>query len=163
MIGNGYSGCSADQFSPEMQIGAHKCASNAHGSRQRSRITQLLEAVKFEFEVLMQEVNLFKSQRNEFERVFTSQVAELNALRHSLQDLERTHQKMKKSYEDGTVIHQCRAIDGRSQQAADVGEMGCISSEIAAQRQKSMNSGMSAVGLPMGMKGAPAVPPSCDC
>lgn len=155
MIGNGYSGCPADQFSPEMQMVAHKYSNNgAHGSRQRSRISQLLEAVKFEFDVLMQEVNLFKTQRNEFERVFTSQVAELNALRQSLQDLERTHQKIKKSYEDGTIIHQCRAPEGRAQLMLEGGDASSYpSSENVAQRQKSLGFGVSNAGFSMGVKG----------
>jgi len=80
------------------------------------RATELLEGLKAEFESLVHDANMFKMQRDDYERKCTgkrgdcrglvylttttvqAQLAELGNLQQTLYDLERNHTKVKQTY-----------------------------------------------------------------
>jgi len=66
----------------------------------QSRIVELLEAIKGEFDQLTQEALTCRSQRDEYEHKMNSQIQEMNAFQQNLYDLERTQQAVKKQYEE---------------------------------------------------------------
>ncbi|KAG0745523.1 hypothetical protein G6F57_007394 [Rhizopus arrhizus] len=65
-----------------------------------SRLMELLDAVKNEYDQLAQEVMVCKSQRDEYELKMNSQIQEMNMFQQNLMELERTQQMIKKQYED---------------------------------------------------------------
>lgn len=65
-----------------------------------SRVTELLESLKAEFETLAHDANMFKMQRDDYERKLTAQMGELSNIQQTLYDLERNHSKLKQSLEE---------------------------------------------------------------
>ncbi|KAG2204581.1 hypothetical protein INT47_012640 [Mucor saturninus] len=65
-----------------------------------SRLIELLDAVKGEYDQLAQEVIVCKSQRDEYEHKMNNQIQEMNLFQQNLIDLERTQQIIKKQYEE---------------------------------------------------------------
>ncbi|KAI8575534.1 hypothetical protein K450DRAFT_261385 [Umbelopsis ramanniana AG] len=65
-----------------------------------SRIAELLDAIKGEFDQLTQDAIACRSQRDEYEHKMNSQIQEMNAFQASLYELERTQQNVKKQYEE---------------------------------------------------------------
>ncbi|KND02337.1 uncharacterized protein SPPG_09062 [Spizellomyces punctatus DAOM BR117] len=77
-----------------------------------SRLNDLFEAIKAEFETVGQDISVYKLQRDELEHKLTAQITELSAFQQSLYELERAHQKMKQTYEE--EIHRLRRdLEGR--------------------------------------------------
>ncbi|KAI8977480.1 WD40-repeat-containing domain protein [Mycotypha africana] len=66
----------------------------------QSRLLELLDAVKAEYDQLTQDVQVTKSQRDEYEHKVNSQIQEMNIFQQTLMDLERTQQMIKKQYEE---------------------------------------------------------------
>jgi glucose repression regulatory protein TUP1 len=67
---------------------------------QTSRFSELLEAMKVEYDNLAHEVSLYKIQREEADRKLQAQVQELTSIQQTMYDLDRSFQKMKQQYED---------------------------------------------------------------
>ncbi|KAF8830385.1 hypothetical protein HHX47_DHR2000616 [Lentinula edodes] len=65
-----------------------------------ARINDSFEAIRSEFEVLVNEVGTVRSQRDDFESKVGSQVNELNIIRQSLYELEAQHGKVRQQYEE---------------------------------------------------------------
>lgn len=70
------------------------------GPPSSSRLIELLDAVKSEYDQLSQDVIVCKNQRDEYEHKMNSQVQEMNLFQQNLMDLERTQQMIKKQYEE---------------------------------------------------------------
>jgi glucose repression regulatory protein TUP1 len=64
------------------------------------RIAELLESLKTEFEALAHDANMFKMQRDDYERKLQAQLGELGNLQQTLYDLERNHTKVKQTLEE---------------------------------------------------------------
>ncbi|KAG1138649.1 hypothetical protein G6F38_010403 [Rhizopus arrhizus] len=69
-------------------------------SAPQSRIVEMLETIRNEFDQLAQELFLCKTQRDDFEHKMNQQISEMNSFQQSLLELERTQQTQKKQYED---------------------------------------------------------------
>jgi len=65
-----------------------------------SRIPEQLDALKAEFESLAHDVNMYKMQRDDYDRKLQAQLGELNSIQQTLYDLERNHTKLKQQYEE---------------------------------------------------------------
>lgn len=70
------------------------------------RIPEYLDNLKAEFETMAHELNMYKMQKDEWERKLQAQLAELNNIQQTLFDLERNHTKIKQQYDD--EIHRLR-------------------------------------------------------
>jgi len=77
------------------------------------RATELLEGLKAEFESLVHDANMFKMQRDDYERKLQAQLAELGNLQQTLYDLERNHTKVKQTLEE-EVLRWRRQSEARS-------------------------------------------------
>ncbi|KAG2213371.1 hypothetical protein INT47_009044 [Mucor saturninus] len=66
----------------------------------QTRLLELLEAIKVEYDQLSQDAQITKSQRDEYEHKVNSQIQEMNIFQQTLLDLERTQQVLKKQYEE---------------------------------------------------------------
>ncbi|GAA5810467.1 hypothetical protein MFLAVUS_003888 [Mucor flavus] len=66
----------------------------------QTRLLELLEAIKVEYDQLSQDAQLTKNQRDEYEHKVNSQIQEMNIFQQTLLDLERTQQVLKKQYEE---------------------------------------------------------------
>ncbi|CDS03858.1 hypothetical protein LRAMOSA06813 [Lichtheimia ramosa] len=69
-------------------------------SNPSSRIMEMLDAIRVEYDQLGQEAYMSKSQRDEFEHKMNAQVQEMNNFRQSLHELERSQQRLKEHYEE---------------------------------------------------------------
>ncbi|CDK29042.1 unnamed protein product [Kuraishia capsulata CBS 1993] len=65
-----------------------------------SRLNDLLEAIKKEFDSLTHETSAYKVHQDEFEIKFSQQNQELANIRNTVYELEQTHRRMKEAYED---------------------------------------------------------------
>lgn len=65
-----------------------------------ARIPEYLENLKAEFESLAHDVNMYKMQRDDYERKLQGQLGELSSIQQTLYDLERNHSKIKQQYEE---------------------------------------------------------------
>lgn len=79
---------------------SHLTSFNSHRPAPVRRGAELLDALKQEFDTLSHDANLFKAQRDEYERKIQSQVQEQLALQQALSDLERVHASIKQQYEE---------------------------------------------------------------
>ncbi|KAI9317623.1 WD40-repeat-containing domain protein [Dichotomocladium elegans] len=66
----------------------------------QSRIVEMLEAIRVEFDQLAQEAYLCKSQRDDFEHKVNAQEQEMLSFQQSLHELERSQLRLKEHYED---------------------------------------------------------------
>eukprot|EP01119_Soliformovum_irregulare_P013551 TRINITY_DN361_c0_g1_i1.p1 TRINITY_DN361_c0_g1~~TRINITY_DN361_c0_g1_i1.p1 ORF type:complete len:647 (+),score=137.51 TRINITY_DN361_c0_g1_i1:191-2131(+) len=75
---------------------------NSHPPRSllSARVTEHLENVKTEFETLAHDANVFKMQRDDYERQLQAQLGEFTNIQQALFELDRNHTKMKQQYED---------------------------------------------------------------
>ncbi|KAN0009746.1 hypothetical protein ACTFIU_007047 [Dictyostelium citrinum] len=64
------------------------------------RASELLDNLKGEIDALSHELSLYKHQKDDYERKFQNQLAELNTIQQTLYDLERGQNKMKLHYEE---------------------------------------------------------------
>lgn len=65
-----------------------------------SRIPEFLESLKNEFETLVNDVNMYKMQKDDYERKLQAQLQELSNIQSALYELERNQQKVKQQYEE---------------------------------------------------------------
>ncbi|EPB82929.1 glucose repression regulatory protein TUP1 [Mucor circinelloides 1006PhL] len=79
-----------------------------------SRLIELLDAVKGEYDQLAQEVIVCKNQRDEYEHKMNNQIQEMNLFQQNLLDLERTQQMIKKQYEE-EIARLRQQLDQQSQ------------------------------------------------
>lgn len=77
------------------------------------RVPEYLENLKAEFETLAHDANLFKMQRDDYDRKLQAQLGELNNIQQTLYDLERNHTKIKQQYEE-EIIRLRRQIELQS-------------------------------------------------
>ncbi|OBZ67388.1 hypothetical protein A0H81_12529 [Grifola frondosa] len=61
--------------------------------QHHARLNDCFDTIRQEFDVVAQELNLIRGQRDEFENKVTGQVNELNIIRQSLYELETQHGK----------------------------------------------------------------------
>ncbi|KAH8829277.1 Tup N-terminal-domain-containing protein [Flagelloscypha sp. PMI_526] len=64
------------------------------------RLNEAFDTIKSEYDLLLNEVGVVKSQRDEAESKMAAQVNELNIIRQTLYDLEGNHHKIRTQYED---------------------------------------------------------------
>ncbi|KZT02993.1 WD40 repeat-like protein [Laetiporus sulphureus 93-53] len=78
-------------------------ASTQGPSQQHSshaRLNDGFETIRAEFNMLIQELDMFRTQRDDLDNKVTGQVNELNIIRQSLYELETQHGKIRQQYED---------------------------------------------------------------
>jgi len=83
---------------------------SGHRTLISGRVTELLDNLKAEFETLAHDANVFKMQRDEYDRKLQAQLAELGNLQQSLYDLERNHTKIKQSLEEEVIRWRRQAL-----------------------------------------------------
>ncbi|KAJ3305677.1 general transcription repressor [Blyttiomyces sp. JEL0837] len=98
-----YDGYHADENAappPPSQAGAPALLSQGGPVVFTTRLPELLDALRQEFEILSQDASMFKMQRDDFEIKLSNQINELTAFQHHLLELDKAHQKMKATYEE---------------------------------------------------------------
>ncbi|CAG8492194.1 14791_t:CDS:10 [Funneliformis mosseae] len=69
------------------------------GAGGTSRVNELLEALKQEFDTLQQEAAMYKMQRDDLEHKVQQQTDEVNLIRQGLYDLQNTQKNIKAQYD----------------------------------------------------------------
>lgn len=66
----------------------------------QSRIVEMLDSIRGEFDQLAQELYICKTQRDDFEHKMNQQIADMNSFQQNLLEMERNQQSQKKQFED---------------------------------------------------------------
>ncbi|OLY85114.1 Transcriptional repressor rco-1 [Smittium mucronatum] len=107
-----------------------------------NRVSELLDALKTEFEATSQDAAQYKFHKDEIEQRVNSQITEMTAFKQSLIELERTHQSIKQQYED-EIYRLRRELEARGGPPASQGPflpLGNLSGQ----------SGLGMPGIPLG-------------
>ncbi|KAJ2414222.1 general transcription repressor [Coemansia sp. RSA 2530] len=93
--------------------------SNVYNHRQMvpsaplsSRVTELLDALRAEFDSLNQETSNMRLFKDEYDQRVSSQLNEIQAVQQSLFELERAHHKIKQQYEE-EILRLRRELEAR--------------------------------------------------
>eukprot|EP00026_Physarum_polycephalum_P003496 Phypoly_transcript_03508.p1 GENE.Phypoly_transcript_03508~~Phypoly_transcript_03508.p1 ORF type:complete len:676 (+),score=87.37 Phypoly_transcript_03508:125-2152(+) len=70
------------------------------GVPSSGRAPEYLENLKNEFESMTHDLNMYKMQRDDFERKLNAQLTEFGSFQQTLYDLEKNHQRIKSQYEE---------------------------------------------------------------
>ncbi|KAF8492125.1 WD40-repeat-containing domain protein [Gautieria morchelliformis] len=65
-----------------------------------ARLDECLDTVRREFELVSQDMNLLRGQRDDYDGKISTQITELNAIKTHVYELEARHNKIKQGYED---------------------------------------------------------------
>nr|ODN98800.1 glucose repression regulatory protein TUP1 [Cryptococcus depauperatus CBS 7855] len=87
-----------------------------------SRLNELFDAIKQEYETVGTDGNVWKQQRDEYEAKVQSQINELGMIRQSLYELEANHAKIRQEYE-GEISRLRRELEARGGPAASSSSM----------------------------------------
>ncbi|KAJ0403985.1 hypothetical protein ATCC90586_010025 [Pythium insidiosum] len=103
---------------PPPQIRGAPQPSNIPGPNPgASRISDMLDQVKAEYEAAMQQLNMSKMEQMEMERKLQAQVVEMDQIQQTLNKLEASHRRLRQSYEE-EMMRMRRQLEG--QQATNV-------------------------------------------
>eukprot|EP01111_Echinosteliopsis_oligospora_P011283 TRINITY_DN3688_c0_g1_i1.p1 TRINITY_DN3688_c0_g1~~TRINITY_DN3688_c0_g1_i1.p1 ORF type:complete len:631 (+),score=141.31 TRINITY_DN3688_c0_g1_i1:213-2105(+) len=67
------------------------------------RVPEYLENLKSEFETLSHDVNLYKMQRDDFERKLQAQMNEMSSIQATIFELEKNHKIIKQQYDEEII------------------------------------------------------------
>ncbi|KAJ1833518.1 general transcription repressor [Coemansia sp. RSA 2711] len=77
-----------------------------------SRVTELLDALRTEYDSLNQEASNMRLFKDEYEQRITSQINEIQAVQQNLYELERAHHKTRQQYEE-EIMRLRRELEAR--------------------------------------------------
>lgn len=83
-----------------------------------TRIPELLDNIKTEYENLAHEASLYKAQRDDYERKLQQQLTEVQNIQATLFELERNHNKIKQQYEEEIIRLRRQTAELQSNPAA---------------------------------------------
>ncbi|KAG6886813.1 hypothetical protein C0992_002193 [Termitomyces sp. T32_za158] len=76
------------------------------GTSQHARLNDSFDAIRHEFDAIVAELNLLRSQRDDLEAKVGQQLGELTKIQQSLYDLESQHNKVRTQYDE--ELHRLR-------------------------------------------------------
>ncbi|RHY35147.1 hypothetical protein DYB32_000361 [Aphanomyces invadans] len=76
-----------------------------------SRVVEMLESAKNEFESVLQQLNIAKIENLELERKITAQVAEMDQIQQTIKALEQNQRRIRQQYDDD-VLRLRRQLEG---------------------------------------------------
>ncbi|KAF8518386.1 WD40-repeat-containing domain protein [Hysterangium stoloniferum] len=85
---------------PTAAVAVSVPVANVNIAQPTSRLDECLETVRREFELVAQDINLLRNQRDEYDGKIANQVNELNQIRGHIYQLEERHKQLKQNYED---------------------------------------------------------------
>lgn len=77
-----------------------------------SRVGDMLDQIKAEYEAAIQQLNMSKMEQLELERKIQSQVVEMDQIQQTLKALEANHRRLRQQYEDD-VMRMRRQLEGQ--------------------------------------------------
>lgn len=78
-----------------------------------TRIGDMLDQVKAEYEAAIQQLNLAKIEQMELERKIQSQIVEMDQIQQTLKTLETNHRRLRQQYEED-IMRMRRQLEGAS-------------------------------------------------
>ncbi|RHY47667.1 hypothetical protein DYB38_001856 [Aphanomyces astaci] len=76
-----------------------------------SRVVEMLESAKNEFESVLQQLNISKIENMELERKITAQVAEMDQIQQTIKALEQNQRRIRQQYDDD-ILRLRRQLEG---------------------------------------------------
>lgn len=84
--------------------------------QHQQRLGELLDAVKQEFDIALNEASSFKQVKEDYDLKYNQQTAEMQQIRQTVYDLEMAHRKIKEAYEE-EIMRLKAELDNRDRQA----------------------------------------------
>jgi len=112
------------------------------------RIPEFLDNLKVEYESLAHDLNMYKMQKDDYERKLQAQLTELNSIQQTLFDLERNHSKLKQQYEE-EIVRLRRQLEMQTGTAPSIGvNIGSRTQGSMSDSKVSINSNGSSFTYP---------------
>ncbi|BFZ62391.1 proteinral transcription repressor [Saitoella coloradoensis] len=103
-----------------------------------NRLSELLDAIKNEFDSITQEASVFKMHKDDYEHKISAQIQEMQSVRQTVYELELTHKKIKQQYED-EITRLRRELEARSGQAPMPQQAAPQQQQVPPQHAAPMN------------------------
>lgn len=84
--------------------------------QHQQRLGELLDAVKQEFDIALNEASSFKQVKEDYDLKYNQQTAEMQQIRQTVYDLEMAHRKIKEAYEE-EIMRLKAELENRDRQA----------------------------------------------
>ena len=84
-------------------------------TQHQQRLTELLDAIKTEFDYASNEASSFKKVQEDYDSKYQQQAAEMQQIRQTVYDLELAHRKIKEAYEE-EILRLKNELDTRDRQ-----------------------------------------------
>ncbi|CAX44269.1 transcriptional repressor TUP1-homologue, putative [Candida dubliniensis CD36] len=84
-------------------------------SQHQQRLTELLDAIKTEFDYASSEASSFKKVQEDYDNKYQQQTAEMQQIRQTVYELEMAHRKIKEAYEE-EILRLKNELDTRDRQ-----------------------------------------------
>ncbi|TDH67918.1 hypothetical protein CCR75_004345 [Bremia lactucae] len=110
-----------------------------------SRVGEMLDQVKAEYEATIQQLNMAKMEQLEMERKIQSQVVEMDQIQQSLKALESNHRRIRQQYEEDMLRMRRQLETGQVQQQQQQQQVPPpqqpMSVKLPAKRSRALPSG----------------------
>lgn len=84
-------------------------------TQHQQRLTELLDAIKSEFDYALNEASSFKKVQEDYDTKYQQQAAEMQQIRQTVYELEMAHRKIKEAYEE-EILRLKNELDNRDRQ-----------------------------------------------
>ncbi|KAF4316906.1 hypothetical protein BBO99_00008390 [Phytophthora kernoviae] len=103
-----------------------------------SRVGEMLDQVKVEYEAAIQQLNMAKMEQLEMERKIQSQVVEMDQIQQSLKALEANHRRIRQQYEEDMLRmrRQLESGQGPQQQVPPQQQQQPVAAKLPAKRSR---------------------------
>ncbi|KAJ1721205.1 general transcription repressor [Coemansia erecta] len=121
-----------------------------------SRVTELLEALRTEYDSLNQEASNMRLFKDEYEQRISSQINEIQLVQQNLFELERAHHKIKQQYEE-EILRLRRELEARGGPPAPSGPF--LQQQQPQQQQPPLGGPQGQPPMPMNQPHGSGMPP----
>ncbi|KAG7381530.1 hypothetical protein PHYPSEUDO_005948 [Phytophthora pseudosyringae] len=108
-----------------------------------SRVGEMLDQVKAEYEAAIQQLNMAKMEQLEMERKIQSQVVEMDQIQQSLKALEANHRRIRQQYEEDMLRMRRQIETGQVPQQQVQAQQQPVAAKLPAKRSRAAPSSSS--------------------
>ncbi|CAI5706039.1 unnamed protein product [Peronospora effusa] len=101
-----------------------------------SRVGEMLDQVKAEYEAAIQQLNMAKMEQLEVERKIQSQVVEMDQIQQSLKALEANHRRIRQQYEEDMLRMRRQLETGQVSQQQQVVSQQSVATKLPSKRSR---------------------------
>ncbi|ODV76934.1 WD40 repeat-like protein [Suhomyces tanzawaensis NRRL Y-17324] len=103
--------------------------------QHQQRLSELLDAVKQEFDYALNEASSFKQVKEDYDLKYNQQTAEMQQIRQTVYELEMAHRKIKEAYEE-EILRLKTELENRDRQAQIHHQQAAQQAQAQVQHQQ---------------------------